>query len=418
MKNIALALLLSNIVSTASAQWNTSGTHINNTNSGNVGIGTTDFSFRLNVAGVTSTQGMRIPNRYLFGQSESAIEFEIPTGSYNAIRGYNGTQHIGTIHFFDDTWGGTGQSAGSINLSPLTGVSIGNWTAPMAYFRSSDGYVGIGTSTPASRLHISNANARETFRLYFDGNTINYLNLWQGSTGAVIDPIGTGKLTIGYDQPTDVFMGLTTGKIGVGTTSPRGKFDVDGQGDIYLSDDVNLGTGQSLFLPGHIYISPYAGTNISYLQARRYDNSGTTALRLRTYNSGVLTDAMHIEGNGNVGIGTTTPNQKLTVNGTIYGKEVKVDLSVPGPDYVFEENYKLPSLEEIKNYIDQHKHLPEVPSAKEMEANGINVGEMNMILLKKVEELTLHLIEVNKKYQERQDLLEKALTEINQLKNK
>jgi hypothetical protein len=99
---------------------------------------------------------------------------------------------------------------------------------------------------------------------------------------------------------------------------------------------------------------------------------------------------------GNVGIGTTSPNQKLTVNGTIYGKEVKVDLNVPGPDYVFEKDYKLPSLEEIKLYIDRHKHLPEVPSAKDMEQNGINVSAMNMILLKKIEELTLHVIEQNK----------------------
>jgi DNA-binding winged helix-turn-helix (wHTH) protein len=60
---------------------------------------------------------------------------------------------------------------------------------------------------------------------------------------------------------------------------------------------------------------------------------------------------------------------------------------------VFEKDYELPSLEEIKSYIDQHKHLPEVPSAKEMEQNGINLSEMNMILLRKIEELTLHVIQ-------------------------
>jgi hypothetical protein len=112
-------------------------------------------------------------------------------------------------------------------------------------------------------------------------------------------------------------------------------------------------------------------------------------------------------GGGNVGIGTQNPNQKLTVNGTIYGKEVKVDLNVPGPDYVFEKDYKLPSLEDIKSYIDQHKHLPEVPSAKEMEQNGIKVSEMNMILLKKVEELTLYVIELKKENQEIKKQLEK-----------
>jgi hypothetical protein len=117
------------------------------------------------------------------------------------------------------------------------------------------------------------------------------------------------------------------------------------------------------------------------------------------------TPILRLTRSGNVGIGTTNPNQKLTVNGTIYGKEVKVDLSVPGPDYVFEKEYPLQSLEEIKAYIEQNKHLPEVPSAKEMEANGINLGEMNMLLLKKIEELTLHSIQMNKKIYE---LIEKT----------
>lgn len=73
-----------------------------------------------------------------------------------------------------------------------------------------------------------------------------------------------------------------------------------------------------------------------------------------------------------------------------------MNLSVPGPDYVFEDNYPLPSLHEVKQYIDEHKHLPEVPPAKDMEENGVDLGEMNMILLKKVEELTLYLIEQDK----------------------
>ncbi len=99
----------------------------------------------------------------------------------------------------------------------------------------------------------------------------------------------------------------------------------------------------------------------------------------------------------NVGIGTTTPDSKLTVNGTIHAKEVKVDLNgFTVPDFVFEEDYNLPPLKETEKYIQTNKHLPEVPSANEMEANGINLKELNLKLLQKVEELTLYLIEQSK----------------------
>ena len=106
---------------------------------------------------------------------------------------------------------------------------------------------------------------------------------------------------------------------------------------------------------------------------------------------------MTINRNGNVGIGNANSDAKLTVTGQVHAQEVKVSVTAPGPDYVLENDYPLSSLEEIKNYIDQNKHLPEVPSAKEMEKNGVQLGEMNMLLLKKIEELTLYQIDANRK---------------------
>jgi hypothetical protein len=277
------------------------------------------------------------------------------------------------------------------------------------------GNVGIGTSSPQIKLDIYGAGAGNTdLRVngrIQTGDASNAGGVWVGGNMFVGQ---TNSASVGfYNNGAWRIIADNNGNVGIGTITPRGKFDIDGPGDIYLSDDPNAGAAQSLFMPGHIYIAPHGGSNISYLQARRQDNSGTTSLRLRTFNNGSLTEAMHIAGDGNVGIGSLNPTKKLTVNGTIYGKEVQVDVSVP-PDYVFENDYNLPSLEEVKAYIEKNKHLPEVPSAKEMEANGINVGEMNMTLLKKVEELTLYMIE----QQQTQTQLEKRIKSLEEQLNK
>ena len=108
--------------------------------------------------------------------------------------------------------------------------------------------------------------------------------------------------------------------------------------------------------------------------------------------------------NGSVLIGTTTadPKAKLNVNGnarifgTLVAREILVNLTSNLPDYVFESDYKLKSLQEIEEYVKINKHLPEVPSAKEVADNGMNMGEFNATLLKKVEELTLYVIKQQK----------------------
>jgi len=140
--------------------------------------------------------------------------------------------------------------------------------------------------------------------------------------------IGTGYAGIST-APADGL--LIQGNTGIGTASPRGVFDVFTDGNIYLSNSTTSGTAQSLFLPGHIFIAPYNGSNISYLQARRSDNSGTTEFQFRTYNAGSLNEAVRINGLGNVGIGTTNPGFKLDVNGIV---------RVPSGNYYSFENWQ------------------------------------------------------------------------------
>lgn len=100
---------------------------------------------------------------------------------------------------------------------------------------------------------------------------------------------------------------------------------------------------------------------------------------------------------GSVGIGTTTMGTfKLAVEGTIGARKIIVTQTSPWPDYVFDKNYKLPSLEEIEKFIKLNNHLLGIPSAKEVEKNGVDVGINQALLLKKIEELTLIAIEQDK----------------------
>ena len=95
---------------------------------------------------------------------------------------------------------------------------------------------------------------------------------------------------------------------------------------------------------------------------------------------------------------------KVEVNGNIRAKEIKVE-TANWPDYVFAEGYQLPSLQETARYIEANKHLPGVPKAAEIEQNGLSLGEMNKILMQKIEELTLHMIDKDKRI----EALEKKL---------
>jgi len=113
------------------------------------------------------------------------------------------------------------------------------------------------------------------------------------------------------------------------------------------------------------------------------------------------TSSLRVQGNdnhyiaqGNFGIGTTTPGEKLSVNGNIRAHEIKVESSATTwPDYVFDQDYDLPKLEYLKIFIAENKHLPNVPNATTVERDGVSLGEMNKILLQKVEELTLYMLQ-------------------------
>lgn len=108
--------------------------------------------------------------------------------------------------------------------------------------------------------------------------------------------------------------------------------------------------------------------------------------------------SLTIHNSGKVGIGTTdfSGSHKLRVEGSIGAREIKVEAN-GWSDFVFDHKYELRTLEEVESYIHRNKHLPEIPSEGEVLENGINLGEMNALLLQKIEELTLYMIDMNKK---------------------
>jgi uncharacterized protein involved in high-affinity Fe2+ transport len=194
-----------------------------------------------------------------------------------------------------------------------------------------------------------------------------------------------------------------TGSVGIGTSLPRSPLEVRVTGDDnsiqtgLIIQQVNPGgpnnkAGVSLdFGIGNYGVNNNIEGRIT-LKETYYSARPKMVFSLWDANN-AMQDRMAIDTDGNVGIGTTAPDAKLAVKGQIHAQEVKIDLNgAVAPDYVFEPTYDLKPLSEIETYIKANKHLPEVPSAKEMEANGVQLGEMNMLLLKKVEELTLYVI--------------------------
>ncbi|KAA2238687.1 hypothetical protein F0L74_20935 [Chitinophaga agrisoli] len=190
------------------------------------------------------------------------------------------------------------------------------------------------------------------------------------------------------------FIKRANGYVGIGTGVPEGRLHVNGH--TYISGGSNLymkGSGTLPTDPGDLIF--LANDNTEY--ARIYTQVGGGQLRFSV--GSAPTSSMVITSAGAVGIGTITPgtSNKLSVEGTIGARKVRVTAGPGWPDFVFHPGYKLPSLQELDTYIKANQHLPEIPTAAEVEKEGQDLGDMNKKLLQKVEELTLLLINESKR---------------------
>jgi hypothetical protein len=306
------------------------------------------------------------------GLNASALgDGNISSGSYSLVSGYNSISS-GIASFAS---GKDCDAIGKYSIAlGLNSDALGFWSAALGSHvtASGTGSLAFGNKTKAIGSY--------SYVLGY-GLSDNYL----------VNNISS-SLMIGFmsDIPT-IFVGPssgqgTFGKVGIGTIDPIATLDVNG--------DINF-KGKLLHQGNEFSSSPWeeSGDEIYYTSGNvvSINQQGQIFSNELHTNKIVTRDVI----GGSLEIGGATADFWLK-DGYVYARELTVQAEGPFPDYVFEPDYDLISLPELEAYINTHKHLPEVPSASEVEENGIQVGEMNTILLKKIEELTLYVIELQK----------------------
>ena len=381
---------------------------------GSVGIGT------INPFSGTANHGLHI-NKGI----HSSILFNDPvSGSGGIIQTSDGKQRIFIgANLYDDqsgSWSSFQTGKGSAGISIL--ADEGNWGTAIDFLTSpSDGHynsrmrisgngnIGIGTTNASAGLEVSTSDLTgRTMKIIQQNNSLsnNTYTLEVNSSNHNSNMTTAGAVAI------DVYSGRAFtingfGDIGIGSPNPSEKLDLSKWMTYNLVNDSGIKLGNLN------ETSVNNNKSHSYTLKTFGDANG---IRLGIVQQSRIKNDVEVLSilNDNVGIGTKAPDMKLTVKGKIHAEEVKIDLDVPAPDYVFKEGYTLRSIEEVEKFVREHNHLPEIPSATEFKQNGVMLAEMNMNLLKKIEELTLYTIQQEKKIKK----LEEENQELKSLSNR
>jgi hypothetical protein len=412
----------------------------------NVGIGNTAPVYRLDVIGKQKIYSTALFNSILGGVSGGALLIENSSNNYQTLFDGNRIQTQRPDPFFGTVFGDLALNAGGGAVS-----------------------IGLGTNSANARLHIEKPptgtlGGNVPSAVQINGtqfNTVfNYggqeeISIQSGKTGSTvsINTVSNGNILLG-------------GNVGLSNSSPTAKLDI-----------VTAGSVTKPHIRMYEFNNDYArlefknSTGNNYWHIAGYNNPTNASERLNFYNN-TTGDIMSITGDGKVGIGTTTPEEKLTVvtpansngithsdgsiklttylggatngayfgtptnhplsfytnnssaqvtllqsgdfligtnnltsgagyklrvGGKIFSEEVRVQLQSAWPDYVFDKKYKKMSIVELDKYLNENNHLPNIPSAMEIEKDGQHLGEIQRKMLEKIEELTLYIIELNKR---------------------
>lgn len=217
-----------------------------------------------------------------------------------------------------------------------------------------------------------------------------------------------------------------SGFVGIGTATPKAELHISGAivaggGVANLDPAIPSRNPSFLINTGQMYIGwnrTSGGGETDFISNQ--GGGGIGGFAFYNYsNSGLETQLMWIQANGNIGIGTTdTKGFKLAVNGSAIAESVTVKLYANWPDYVFKPAYNLRPLAEVKSFIIQNQRLPDMPSEQEVAKNGINLGEMVRLQTKKIEELTLYLLKENETKQVQQKEIDELRKQVKVLLKK
>lgn len=361
--------------------------------------------------------------------------------------GFNTTSMVGSANFVAKSLNTTGYGGmyldmgGTSGRKPFYGFALSGLAKAWMYFDEAtnqyriynggdrfvidnSGNIGIGTTSPDKKLDVETSgtstvmqiskpwtgSGTTNFNLVEIDNTYNFgygtgllamggkigvkgytANGGQTGYGVYGEGFGAGGTSYGVyatasatAAPAYGIYATTTG----GTSQWAGYFD--GRVQVNGGGDVEITSG------GYIVSGLTTGTNIAMdnneIMAR---NNGAVSTLYLNNNGGTI--SMNNLA-GSVIIGGTVPatGYLLSVDGKVICEELKVQMSGSWPDYVFADDYKLMSIYELEQSIKQNNHLPGIPSAKEIEAEGLEVGEMQKMMMEKIEELTLYIIELQK----------------------